>query len=148
MTCPSCTGVGLIRVLRTITRLYGAPRQMQYTKPCPKCHGTGRVSEPLDRNYSASDIAEETLTRMREDCEQFQSANEDLLEGYYAELPASEWGPVAQGGHDFWLSRNGHGAGFFNRGVSQDIADELQDKGRAYREFDLYVGDDGLVYGD
>lgn len=102
--------------------------------------------EPLDANYSADDIAPETLAKMRSDCELFQVENETLLDRYYAELPSSEWSPEEQGGHDFWLSRNGHGAGFFDREVSKAVRDALQEKARQCGEFDLYVGDDDLIY--
>jgi hypothetical protein len=44
-------------------------------------------------------------------------------------------------GHYFWLSRNGHGSGFFDENL-----DALQDAAKAYSEFDLYVGDDGVIY--
>ena len=96
---------------------------------------------PLDANYDASDIADETLATMRADCEKFQADNADLLARYYDELPRTEWSPQAQAGHDFWLSRNGHGAGFFDR-----EADALQAKAEAWGGFDLYVGDDGKIW--
>jgi hypothetical protein len=59
--------------------------------------------EPLDANYSAADIDAGTLAEMREHCERFQSQNA-------ADIDGNE----AQAGHDFWLTRNGHGAGFWD----------------------------------
>lgn len=44
-------------------------------------------------------------------------------------------------GHNFALSRNGHGAGFFD-----DWNDILQDLARNFGEADLYLGDDGRLY--
>lgn len=44
-------------------------------------------------------------------------------------------------GHNIWLSRNGHGAGFFD-----DNNDKLQDIARNMQGKDIYVGDDGKVY--
>jgi len=44
-------------------------------------------------------------------------------------------------GHNLWLSRNGHGAGFFD-----DNNDKLQDIARNMKGVDMYVGDDGKVY--
>lgn len=44
-------------------------------------------------------------------------------------------------GHNLWLSRNGHGAGFFD-----DNNDTLQNIARAMKGADIYVGDDGKVY--
>ena len=56
---------------------------------------------------------------------------------------ASEWEP-AQFGHDFWLTRNGHGTGFWDRGMAG--GDRLTELAEAYGETSLYVGDDGKLY--
>lgn len=90
---------------------------------------------PLDDNYGPEDIAPETLARMREDCEEFirMTGMEHRL-GWTAE----------QAGHDFWLTRNGHGAGFWDRGKSD--GDILTEHAKAFRGVDLYVGDDGRIY--
>jgi hypothetical protein len=37
---------------------------------------------------------------------------------------------ITQAGHDFWLSRNGHGTGFFDRGYP--MADKFQTYAEAY----------------
>jgi len=44
-------------------------------------------------------------------------------------------------GHNLWLSRNGHGAGFFD-----DNNDKLQNLARSMKPVDIYLGDDGKVY--
>lgn len=108
--------------------------------------------EPLDKNHDETDIAPETLTAMRKHCETFQATNGEVLEHYYEALPegrdaSGEWTPEAQAGHDFWLSRNGHGAGFFDRDVPAEIKDALQDSASAFGTYDLYIGDDGVIYG-
>lgn len=66
-----------------------------------------QCGKPLDRNYDISDIAEESLAELKIDVLNFVQVNEELLElsGLNDE----------QIGHDFWLSRCGHGAGFFDR---------------------------------
>jgi hypothetical protein len=91
--------------------------------------------EPLDKNYSINDIAPETRAKMIADCADFQDQYADLLSA--AENIDSE-----RAGHNFWLSRNGHGAGFFD-----DDLDELQEAAKSYGSFDLYVGDDGQIHG-
>ncbi len=98
--------------------------------------------EPLDRNYSASDLAPETIKQMEKDCNDFQIMNSALLDisGLDDE----------QQGYDFWLSRNGHGAGFFDRGNTESerkICQQLQEAARVYGSVDLYVGDDGQIHG-
>lgn len=59
-------------------------------------------------------------------------------------------------GHDFWLTRNGHGAGFWDRKelagdiVNKTHGDSLGDALTKIAEkagaCELYVGDDGMVY--
>jgi hypothetical protein len=97
--------------------------------------------EPLDNNYSINDIAPDTITKMAADCADFQKRFANLLTD--SEIEAGK------AGHDFWLSRNGHGAGFFDDDtIDKKFRDPLQNAARKYGEFNLYVGDDGLVYGD
>jgi hypothetical protein len=51
-------------------------------------------------------------------------------------------------GHDFWLTRNHHGAGFWDRGEldARGIGKRLTDHAHSYGGVDLYVGDDGRIY--
>lgn len=92
---------------------------------------------PLDQNYSAGDIAPETMTRMVSDCAEFQKYNANLLD--HARTPDYN-------GHDFWLTRNRHGAGFWDRGLGATGA-HLTRAAQACGEFDLYIGDDNQVHG-
>jgi hypothetical protein len=103
--------------------------------------------DPLDQNHVPADLAPETREKMRVDCQKFQAENEDLLNLLYAEMPVKAWLGEAQAGHDFWLSRNGHGAGFFDREASKEVCNALQEKAQAYGNFDLYIGDDGQIWG-
>jgi hypothetical protein len=94
--------------------------------------------EPLDANYSAEDIAPETLREMIEHCRQFQ-----------ADHAADIGDEHARAGHDFWLTRNGHGAGFWDRPevYGQAQADRLSEACDSWGSYDLYIGDDGQIYG-
>lgn len=44
-------------------------------------------------------------------------------------------------GHNFWLTRNGHGAGFWDAGLGED-GEKLSEISKKYGTSDLYVGDD------
>lgn len=96
--------------------------------------------DPLDNNYSVSDIEDETIEDMILDCKEFQEANAADL-ALVAE--------VSHGGHDFWLTRNGHGAGFWDRKYRQppeiqDALDRLTEASRRFGEYNLWVDkDDG-----
>lgn len=101
--------------------------------------------DPLDKNYGPEDIAPPTMRAMQRDCATFVERYGNLVED---DDPKSRGGHDRWGmaGHDFWLSRNGHGAGFFD-GDWPKHGDELQTAAESYGSFELYVGDDGVVYG-
>ena len=99
---------------------------------------------PLDSNYDASDIAPETLAEMRSDCTKFQAINRKLLVDAHGRGYSK-----ARAGHDFWLTRNGHGAGFWDRDEldAGGLGDKLTAATKKFGGYDLYVGDDGKIYG-
>lgn len=53
--------------------------------------------------------------------------------------------PFECAGHDFWLTRNGHGAGFWDRGLG-DLGTRLAMSARAYGSQTLMLGHDGKIY--
>jgi len=101
--------------------------------------------EPMDANYTVDDIAPECLEIMRADCQKFFDQNYATVEA--AEFSYgpdfSRWGHV---GHDFWLTRNGHGAGFWDGDYSGDAGEILTEASKQFGEVDLYVGDDGQIW--
>lgn len=99
--------------------------------------------EYLDENSSIEDLAPETLKALRENCEKFLLENEARVNAEGKEF--MPWGHYAQAGHDFWLTHNGHGAGFWD-GDWPEYGELLTEKCEAYPEIDLYVGDDGKIY--
>lgn len=94
---------------------------------------------PLDRDHTIADLAPETIRDAERDCAAFR-------ETYGASLDASG-APEAQHGHDFWLTRNRHGAGFWDRGYPKAVSDALTAGAHGFGELDLYIGDDGQIYG-
>lgn len=113
---------------------------------CALWSSTDDKCKPLDDEYSVDDIAPETLQSMRADCEDFaKSNNADLLE-YCARMKDPRWSGESRAGHDFWLTRNGHGAGFWDRGLGA-LGDKLSTAAKIYGSVDLYVGDDEQIHG-
>lgn len=91
------------------------------------------------------DIHGGTLARMIIDCEKFQSQNAGDLETYCASIDRRTMGHA---GHDFWLTRNHHGAGFWDRhGVPDDVGKRLTDAAHAFGPFSIYLGDDDMIHG-
>ena len=107
---------------------------------------TPQGGEPLDANYSIDDIDPDTLERMADDCRRFQEENAADLALYNHR----QWSAAELGGHDFWLTRNGHGCGFWDRDdcLPEEAGERLTAAAEACREYYLYVGDDGVVYGE
>ena len=95
---------------------------------------------PLDAQYGVEDFDPEALLMLAEDCVEFLS--ESLTE-IGPEL-LDHWA-LADLAYDFWLTRNGHGTGFWDR-TDQPHWETLDRIARKFGEQDVYVGDDGRLY--
>jgi hypothetical protein len=95
---------------------------------------TGEEGQP----NSDAELAPETMERLKADCTSFWHRM-----NYYLE-PANQ--TASQAGHDFWLTRNGHGAGFWDGEWPKPYDDMLTKLAEAYGVFETYTGDDGLIY--
>ena len=104
--------------------------------------------EPLDKNYGMEDIDPATLHQMMDDCAKFQEENGDDIDN--ACLTRSQYSDREQAGHDFWLTREGHGAGFWETfDWEEEAGKRLTQASKEFGSFYLYVGDDDhTVYGD
>lgn len=51
-------------------------------------------------------------------------------------------------GHDLWLTRNGHGTGFWDRKLPGSLGNQLTAAAGAMGTSNAYLGDDGLHYLD
>jgi hypothetical protein len=107
--------------------------------------------EPLERNYDISDIADETLESMLKDCAAFYFANMGHIHCDGAPLANDLDGPIgaresSMAGHDFWLTRCGHGAGFWDGDWPEPAATALNEAAEAFGDVHLYVGDDKQIY--
>lgn len=91
--------------------------------------------DPLDKNYSADDLSPEARAECERACASFQTENAaDIL------------GLEPQAGHDFWLTRNGHGAGFWDGDWPEPEATRLTEASKKAGEVNPYVGDDGRIH--
>lgn len=91
--------------------------------------------DPLDKHHDADDIAPETLAKIIADCQKFQAENSRYFHGHESDAA-----------HDFWLTRNGHGAGFWDGDWEQAAGEALTKASKAFGECHVYVGDDGKIY--
>jgi hypothetical protein len=102
---------------------------------CALWSSTDEDGEPLDATYTVADMPEETIQKADRDCRRFIAENEQDIDGRYE-----------QAGHDFWLTRNGHGSGFWDGDWAEDAGERMTESAKDFRECYLYVGDDNKLY--
>ena len=112
---------------------------------CALWSSTGEDGEPLDRAYVPDNFAPIALLQAHRDYCQAKALADAFVPGW------RDYWACAQFGHDFWLTRNGHGAGFWDRAPSSDpihteIGEKLATIARTFVPLDPYVGDDGWLY--
>lgn len=94
-------------------------------------------NEFLDQSHGIEDFSEEGLEACVVDCYKFYQRAWITLNTTVVSFEMI--------GHDLLLTRNGHGVGFWDRGLGKP-GDELTEICKEFGEKDAYVGDDGLVY--
>ena len=67
------------------------------------------------------------LASAKADCKAFQDEAGDAIEGH-----------ESRAGHDFWLTRNRHGAGFWDGDWPKDVGQRLTEAAHAYGECDVW----------
>lgn len=97
------------------------------------------VGEPLDADYNLSDIELSTIKRVIVDCTKFIAAM-----GSKGLTDHEDFVSYEQAGHDFWLTRNGHGAGFWD-GDWKGIGKELTKLAKGFGQVDPIVTDDNKI---
>jgi hypothetical protein len=109
------------------------------TAPVEVCDHLGRGEDcdaSLDYlNYDADDLDDSARLEIVSDVTDFVEANAGDLAGIDA-------GDI---GHNFVLSRNGHGAGFWDRGWGER-GDRLHEAAKVYGTMSAYVGSDNKIF--
>ena len=99
--------------------------------------------DPLDANYGPEHLSPDAVARVKEDCARFRELYGDLLTEEncdYRGCPVEEYAA-----HDFWLTRCGHGAGFWDGDWQEPAATVLTEAAKSFGETDLVIGDDGKL---
>lgn len=97
---------------------------------CELCNGDGSVGEI--GGCERLELRPGARERMAVDCRSFVESNAGDLLDYCRERDRStEDTPEEYAGHDFWLTRAGHGAGFWDRGLGE-LGDRLSAAATAY----------------
>lgn len=89
-------------------------------------------------------LAPETLQLIKKDCRDFIALAGNMLVEACNRVGYS----AGHAGHDFWLTRNGHGAGFWCRDelAAGHLGANLSSVVDSFNSISLYTGDDGLAY--
>lgn len=93
--------------------------------------------EPFDANYDVEDFDDSVIQQAIEDCAAFNSMFQSDIDGN-----------ETRAAHDLWLTRNHHGAGFWDGDWPEPLATRLTEAAHALGERYVYVGDDGKLYID
>lgn len=92
-------------------------------------------------------FSDDVKERAEEVCTAFYNLLKPCLSRAMVNAPEYTWQGV---GHDIWLTRNGHGVGFFDRKLGSfggyNIGNCLSEACKMLGEAYLYEGDDGLLY--
>lgn len=108
---------------------------------------TDDEGNPLDSQDA--ELSTDAHDKMENDCRAFREKCDAIISA------AIETGKVKCGrdfdeygraAHDLWLTRNGHGAGFWDGDWPEPFASQLTEIAQSFGTCDLYVGDDGLIY--
>ena len=104
--------------------------------------------QPLDSRYTLADFAPEALAAAVADCARFQELNAADIAGGRHMRRSDSRGTTTAGlaGHDFWLTRNRHGAGFWDGDWPDGAGERMTASAHSFGERYPYRGDDGRLY--
>ena len=101
----------------------------------------------FDENYCVADFTDEAADIARKECEYFVHLLEcynpldcNLLE------QALEFGDYEQLGHDLWLTRNGHGCGFWDGDYGDKLGRKLTDECKPYGGQHVLIDENGKLH--
>lgn len=95
----------------------------------------------LDANYSVSDIDPRYVEQVKRELSEFNAAHPLAVRMYLAHRTSADFGG------DFYLTREGHGAGFWDRGLGE-LGDYLTEQIKPYGHADdLWDDGTGVLVG-
>jgi hypothetical protein len=109
-----------------------------------------------DFGFEPDDLDDTAVAAITAECAEFVAANEADLIAYCEQMGTwhgsdtnrganASYSADEQAGMDFWLTRCGHGAGFWDRGLGK-LGERLSEAAIASGETWMYIGDDEGIY--
>jgi hypothetical protein len=105
-------------------------------------HNMDKEEEFFDEKYSIEDFAPEAITQAKKDTSTFLKKAKEIVLNIDPEYELDE----SYAGHDFWLTRNSHGAGFWDGDYPKEIGESLTELSDRFGETYIIVGDDDKLY--
>jgi hypothetical protein len=96
------------------------------------------ADKPEDENWDEAAWSWEALLKAENDCALFRRAAAVSIQDLDHSLD--------QFAHDFWLTRQGHGCGFWDGNYPEPHDDALTALCEIFGELNPYLGDDGRIY--
>lgn len=89
----------------------------------------------LGTDHSVSDFSASAVELANKDWDSFKQKAGELLSGL----------DLTQVAHDFWLTRSGHGAGFWDGDYDKELGEKLTKIAEGYPSLNVYLSDDGKL---
>lgn len=86
-------------------------------------------------NFTREDIEPDSLIKAYTEIKKFLDLAGDSV------IEAIETNGLERLGHDIWLTRNGHGAGFFDHSYDDENEKKLMQAAKALKEVNIYIND-------
>ena len=104
----------------------------------------------LIKNYDLSDIPQSEINKARQDVQRFvrMAGKGNLLDTFIKAFENDNYGGwESRFGYDFWLTRNGHGTGFWDRDELDDenVGERLATMTELFGPCNLYITDNGDI---
>lgn len=86
-------------------------------------NSTDQGGDPLDKNFDHSNLTERAKVKIDADCKAFLDQAHELIDA--AEVTPPSCHRYEYAGHDFWLTRQGHGCGFWDGDWDEETGEKL-----------------------
>lgn len=109
--------------------------------------------ESLDETHDENGLSTEAREKAERDCFDFLETHGDNILAAHDAVRYGRWNRLSpdtfgDAGYDFWMTRNGHGVGFWDGDwPDESNPDDMDVYCNRVGEVDPYVGDDNLIYG-
>lgn len=95
------------------------------------------------------DFSVDAMKKIVDDCKDFiKKCNQNKIDIRSSDLmngKSPEYSSEELAGHDFWLTRNHHGAGFWDHAWKEPYESKLTEIAHSFGELSVFISDEGLI---